>query len=97
MLILLQFILLFIFAVPILASSPCGDWDPYKDEKCVKIFHDMLTYEDAVKACHLADAEANLLSIRSTEEQEFAENLLFKVHKVVNPLWLEAKFINKVC
>ena len=74
------------------ANLACGDWEPYKDEKCVRVFHDMLAYEDAVKACKLASADAHLLTIRSAEEQEFMDNWLFKTHSVRETLWLGAKF-----
>src|SRR5699024_2773487 len=92
MLLIFNVLLICLTATPILAITPCDDWDPYKDEKCIKIFPDMLKYEDAMKACHLASADASLLSIRTAEEQAFMENLLYKTRKVVNPLWLEAKF-----
>ncbi len=37
----------------IAADSPCGDWEPYKDEKCFKIFDKvgLQSYEDAEKTC----------------------------------------------
>ena len=73
-------------------ASPCGDWDLYKDEKCIKVFADTLAYENAVKACHLVAADATLLTIRSVEEQTFMENLLFQTHKVHDAVWLGAKF-----
>ncbi len=33
------------------ADLPCGDWEPYKEEKCFKIFDKVptQTYEDAEK------------------------------------------------
>jgi hypothetical protein len=38
-------------------DSPCGDWEPYKEEKCFKIFDKvgLQTYEDAEKTCHQQD------------------------------------------
>ena len=83
-------------ATPILASdSPCGDWIQYKDEKCVQVYHDMLSYDEAVKACHLASVDSSLLSIRSGEEQDFMLNSLFKTNNVLETVWLGARF-NKV-
>ena len=90
------FAAVFLLATTTFANSPCGDWDPYLDEKCVKVFDDMLTYEDALKACHLAATDASLLSIQSTEEQVFMEHLLYDILAIHDPLWLGAKF-DKVC
>jgi hypothetical protein len=64
---------LFVLDKTIAADLPCGDWEPYKDEKCFKIFDSvgLRTYEDAQKACHQQENSSSLVSIRSLEEQEF--------------------------
>ncbi len=78
-------------------DSPCGDWEPYKEEKCFKIFdkEGLQTYTDAEKTCHQQESSSSLISIRSFEEQEFISNLLFKTHKVVDNIWIGAKYTNK--
>jgi hypothetical protein len=77
------------------ADSPCGDWEPYKEEKCFKIFDKvgLQTYEDAEKACHQQENSSSLISIRFLEEQEFVSNLL-KTHKVPNDVWIGVKYTN---
>ena len=95
--ILLAFIYATLIVTSTLGESYCGvDWTAYKDEKCIKVFHDMLSYEDATKACHLAAKDASIITIRSAEEQKFIANLLFQKHKVHDPNWLGAKFDNEV-
>jgi hypothetical protein len=53
--------------------SSCGDWKPYKDEKCFKIFDSvgLQTYNDAEKTCQQKESSSSLVTIRSLEEQEF--------------------------
>jgi hypothetical protein len=53
------------------ADSPCGDWEPYKDEKCFKIFENvgLKTYDDAEKTCNQQENSSSLVSIRFLEEQ----------------------------
>jgi hypothetical protein len=76
------------------ADSPCGDWEPYKVEKCFKIFEKvgLQTYDDAEKTCHQQENSSTLLSIRFQEEQEFISDFLFKTHKVVDNIWIGAKY-----
>lgn len=75
-------------------KSPCDDWVAYKDEKCLKIFAErgLQTYENAKAICALSHENANptVLTIHSQDQQNFIENLLFKVNKVVNPVWIGA-------
>jgi len=73
-------------------NSPCEDWEPYKDEKCIKIIDETQPYDNAIKTCQKQENSSSLISIRSLEEQEFFSNLLFKTHKVVDAVWIEAKF-----
>ncbi len=76
-------------------DSPCGDWEPYKEEKCFKIFDKvgLQTYEDAEKTCHQQEHDSSLITIRFSEEQEFISNL-FKTHKVANDIWIGVKYTN---
>jgi hypothetical protein len=79
------------------ADSPCDDWEPYKDEKCIKIFDKVAAQEDAVKTCSQLESSSTLITIHSEEEQNFLSNLLFKVHKTVENVWIGAKYTsNKV-
>jgi hypothetical protein len=82
------------YGITIAADLPCGDWEPYKEEKCFKIFDKvgLQTYEDAEKTCHQQDNSSRLISIRFREEQEFITNL-FKTHRVVDNVWIGAKYI----
>ena len=87
---------LLLYTTPTYGDNLCGDWDQYKDEKCIKVLNGTLKFDDAIKACHLVAPEANLLSIRTAEEQVFTENLLFQKLKVHDTIWLGGKF-DKVC
>ncbi len=73
--------------------SSCGDWKPYKDEKCFKIFDSvgLQTYDDAKKTCQQQENSSSLVTISSLEEQEFFSNLLFKTHNIVDDVWIGAK------
>jgi hypothetical protein len=74
------------------ADSPCGDWDPYKDEKCFKILEKVGNEEVAENTCKQEESSANLITIHSKDEQDFLTNLLFKTHKVVDAVWIGAKY-----
>jgi hypothetical protein len=78
-------------------DSPCGDWEPYKEEKCFKIFDKLglQTYEDAEKTCHQQDnsSSSSLISIRFQEEQEFISNF-FKTNKIADNVWIGVKYTN---
>ncbi len=74
-------------------DSPCGDWEPYKDEKCFKIFDKVgfQNYEDAEKTCLQQENSSTLVSIHSLEEQVFFSNFLFKTHNIADTVWIGAK------
>jgi hypothetical protein len=76
------------------SSSPCEGWEPYKYEKCFKIFDNvgLQTYDDAIKTCQQQGYSSSLVSIRSLEEHGFLNNLLFKTHNVVDAVWIGAKY-----
>jgi len=79
-------------------SSPLGYWEPYKCEKCFKIFNDMVlqTYEDTEITFSHQENSATLAFIRSKDKQDFWSNILFKTQKVVYNVWIGAKYnINK--
>jgi hypothetical protein len=74
-------------------SSLCGDWQQFKDEKCVKIVGAEITlsFDDAEKACLQADNGSYLLTMHSKEEQDFISEFLFKTNKIVENVWLGLK------
>jgi hypothetical protein len=71
----------------------CGNWEAYKDEKCIKIFDEskLFTLEDAEKSCSEADNGSSILTVYSIEEQDFVSEFLFKTHKIVDNIWLGLK------
>jgi uncharacterized protein involved in tolerance to divalent cations len=78
-------------------SEQCGDWEPYKDDKCFKIIDKVTSQDDAEKACTLLGNSSTLITIHSEEQQEFLSNLLFKTHKTVENVWIGAKYTsNKI-
>jgi hypothetical protein len=79
----------------IAADSPCGDWEPFKDEKCFKIFDKagLQSYEDAEKTCQQQENGSSLITIHFLEKQEFISNL-FKTNKVANDIWIGVKYTN---
>jgi hypothetical protein len=79
----------------ITADSPCGDWEPYKEEKCFKIFDKagLQSYEDAEKTCQQQENGSSLITVHFLEEQEFISNL-FKTQKVANDIWIGVKYTN---
>jgi len=72
--------------------SPCGDWEPYKDEKCFKVLDKVGTEEEVVKICSQQENRLTLITIHSKDEQDFLSNFLFKTHKVVDAVWIGAKY-----
>ncbi len=74
-------------------SSPCDNWQLYKNEKCVKILDEKkpLTFDDAENACSQADNSSILLTMQSKEEQDFITEYLFKTHKIVENVWIGLK------
>jgi hypothetical protein len=74
-------------------DSSCGDWEPFKDEKCFKIMDKagLQTYDNAIKTCEQEDQTSNLLSIRSLREQEFLNKFLFVTNEVVDEIWIGLK------
>jgi hypothetical protein len=69
-------------------DSSCGDWKPFKDEKCFKIMDKagLQTYDNAIKTCKQEDQTSNLLSIRSLREQEFLNKFLFVTNEVFDEI-----------
>jgi hypothetical protein len=51
-----------------------------------------LNEEEAEKTCKQEETSATLVIIRSKDEQEFLTNLVFKTHKVVDNVWIGAKY-----
>jgi hypothetical protein len=73
-------------------SSPCGNWQQFKDEKCVQIFdaEKTLPFDDAEKEC-LQYNGSQLLTLHSKEEQDFISEFLFKTKKIAENVWLGLK------
>lgn len=78
------------------SSSPCGDWIPFKHDKCFKIFDKvgLQSFDDARKTCSDHGNSSRLIQINSLEEQEFVVNYLFQENHIVDNVWLGAKFVN---
>ncbi|KAH9403401.1 chromatin-modulating protein mrc1 [Tyrophagus putrescentiae] len=72
-------------------SSPCGDWEQYKDEHCYKLFDGLRSYSDAEKVCSINNS--SMVSIHYAEEQSFLSNYIFTKKKVVDNVWIGAKFV----
>ncbi|KAH9409843.1 hypothetical protein TYRP_023674 [Tyrophagus putrescentiae] len=72
-------------------AAVCGDWEQYKDEHCYKLFDSFHTFNDAEKLCQTNNS--TLVVIHFAEEQNFLANFLFTKKKVVDNLWIGAKFI----
>jgi hypothetical protein len=82
----------------VLQDYGCGNWTPFKDEKCVKIMDGTsLSFDEAVKMCasEAAGSDVFMPTIRSPEEQAFFFDFLFNKKKVVDNVWLGAKFQDK--
>lgn len=93
----MEFVLFFIAAflsVNVITAddaSVCGDWEQYKDEHCYKLFDSFHTFSDAEKLCQTNNS--TLVVIHYAEEQNFLANFLFTKKKVVDNLWVGAKFV----
>jgi hypothetical protein len=63
----------FIFLDSYSSYSLCGDWEIFKEEKCIKIFdaEKLVTFEEPIKSCTQMDNNSELLTIHSKEEQDF--------------------------
>ncbi|KAH9401819.1 chromatin-modulating protein mrc1, partial [Tyrophagus putrescentiae] len=72
-------------------STNCGDWEQYKDEHCYKLFDGLRSYDDAEKVCQTNSG--TLAVIHYVEEQNFLANYLFTRKKVVDNVWIGAKYI----
>jgi hypothetical protein len=77
------------------ADSSCGDWEPFSDEKCFKVFDKvgLQTHDEAERICR--EDESNLLRIHSLEEQKFLNEFIFNKSKIVDNVWIGAKFIDQ--
>ena len=66
-------------------SHGCGDWIPYKDEKCFKVFERISINSDANHICRKLGSK--LAIIRTEEEQHFIKEYL-KSKKIVDSVWI---------
>lgn len=75
----------------LLANNPCEHgWEPFKDQKCIKLVSTSLTqsFADAVKTCE-ANQGSRLVSIHYADEQAFLNDYLYsKMNTVVDNVWL---------
>lgn len=68
----------------------------YSNEKCIKVFNKLQTYEEAKITCIQQETNnPSLITINSLEEQKFLESLFFDQNKIVDNIWLGAKRNNK--
>jgi Notch-like protein len=95
-LISLKFYKLFEVLCAPIDSSSCGDWNEYKNEKCIKILdkEKLVIFDEAQKSCLQADNESSILTIHSKEEQEFISEFVFKTNKVIENVWIGLKNSN---
>jgi hypothetical protein len=95
-LISLKFDKLFVVLCAPIDCSECGDWNQYKDEKCIKILdkEKLVNFDDAHNSCLQADNESSILTIHSKEEQEFISEFVFKTNKVIENVWIALKNSN---
>ena len=92
----LSFVLGNSFLLKANSSFSCGDWVAFQNEKCIKIFDELKSYEDAKRTCISQEVgEPTMIMIKSHEEQKFIEYLLFNQSQIVEPVWLGAKRDNK--
>ncbi|KAH9403612.1 hypothetical protein TYRP_014797 [Tyrophagus putrescentiae] len=75
------------------SNSPCAaDWEQYKDEHCYRLFPGSLhSHSEAEQVC--SSHNSSMVSIHYAEEQAFLSSLLFAKHKVVDNVWLGARYV----
>ena len=66
-------------------SNGCGDWIPFKDEKCFKVFDKISPNSEAQNICRQFDSK--LAIIRTEEEQHLIQEYL-KSMKIVDNVWI---------
>ena len=69
-------------------------WEPFKEEKCFKIFNKLglKNYEESLQFCK--DNNSTLITIQIKQEQDFISEFL-KNKKVSNDAWIGVKYTNK--
>lgn len=72
-------------------ENSCGDWEPYREEKCFRVIENANTqsFSDATKTC--ATYNSRMITIGSKNEQTFLENYLFNKKAIVDNVWLGGK------
>jgi len=73
--------------------AECQNWEIFKDELCYTLFSriDHYAYENGERQC-TSYYQASYLLIRSQIEQDAVKNYLFTKSRVVNNVWLAAKY-----
>ncbi len=72
------------------SSSSCGDWEQYKDEHCYRLFDSLVSFSDAEKVCQTNNS--SMVSIHYAEEQAFLSNFIFTKKKIVDNVWIGARY-----
>ncbi len=70
-----------------------ADWMPYLDEKCIKVFDKMDIFDKAEEYCGVQNANGEagrIVTVASSEEQDFLVNYLYKEKKISDSVWLGA-------
>ncbi|KAH9395941.1 hypothetical protein TYRP_020356 [Tyrophagus putrescentiae] len=58
---------------PCVANNVCGDWEPYRDKKCIKLINNknsLQSFDEAEKSC-ASNENSNLISINNQDEHRF--------------------------
>ena len=66
----------------------CGDWIPYKDQKCFKILPKKATQAEALQKCMEMNKDSTLVTIHDQEEQEFINQLLVSFNNISMNAWI---------
>ena len=73
----------------------CGDWDQYKDNKCIKILNKKETASKSLEECLKLDNTSSLISISDQEEQDYINQMLKKYSNVSMFAWIGMKYNRK--
>ena len=76
------------------AQSMCGNWMPFKENKCFKVFNNagLKSFTEATKFCQ--DNNSTLITIHFKEEEDFITKM-FENQKIPNDVWIGVKYENK--
>lgn len=66
----------------------CGDWEPFKNEKCFKFLSVVSTEDEAKTTCYQLDRTSTLIDIESGEEQDFVSSRVNRFQSMSDKVWL---------